>query len=171
MNSVTPCTKYLTNGPWIYLVPQFEPESVLILGYAGGTVAGLIRLLYGDNIPITGVDIKDCEPTYGVDFIKADAQDYIKTCNKYDVVVIDVFSTQNEVDPVFVYSAEFTDDIRRVCNYVIINNPGERPMTEYRKRFHSYGKNRPNRLNNHIYYFGTEDYKHLIIRWEDMQVE
>ena len=47
LNSVLPPTKYLTFGPWIYLVPQYKPENVLILGYAGGTVG--VSLYDGTN--------------------------------------------------------------------------------------------------------------------------
>ena len=48
INSVYPCTEYLTFGPWIYMVPQYKPESVLILGYSGGTTAAVIEVSYKD---------------------------------------------------------------------------------------------------------------------------
>ena len=82
--SVYPPQTFLTFEYWIYMVPQYKPKSVLILGFAGGTVAGLIRLIWGHDIPITAVDIVPCEPKYGVDFIEADAKEFVKTCEEFD---------------------------------------------------------------------------------------
>ena len=61
--SQLPPTLYLTFDYYIYSVPQYRPKNILMLGYALGTTAGLIRLLYGD-VPITGVDIDKCENRY-----------------------------------------------------------------------------------------------------------
>src|SRR3990167_3638757 len=154
MNSVYPCTKYLTNGCWIYLVPQFKSENVLILGYAGGTVAGLIRLIYGD-IPITAVDIVDCEPTYGVNFIKADAKEYIKSCPKFDVVIVDLFKDFGIPD--FVLTNEFVTDLTKIANYIVLNTLKEPDLSAYRN-LNRYGSNKPNRGANRIYYFGVKQY-------------
>ena len=165
MNSVYPCTKYLTNGCWIYMVPQFKPENVLILGYAGGTVAGLIKLIYGE-LPITAVDIVPCTDVYGVNLIQANAKDYIKTCQKFDVVIVDLFTSENKQDPSdFIFTEEFVDDLAKIANYIIINITSEAgsDMTYYRK-LNRFGSNKPNRLSNRIYYYGTKDYNHLIIR-------
>lgn len=166
-DSVDPCTKYLTNGPWIYMVPQFKPESVLMLGFAGGTTAGLIRKLYGWDIPITGVDLRECEPIYGVEFVQTDARDYIKTCKKYDVVIVDLQSSSINEDPNdFIHTEEFAKDLYKICNYLIIHFWPDRRMKEYRHRFKRYGRNKPNRQVGRIYYYGTQetDYNHLIIR-------
>lgn len=160
--SVYPPTKYLTNGPWIYMVPQFKPENVLMLGYAGGTTAGLIRLLYGD-VPITGVDIDPCLNLYNVNFIQTDAREYIKNCPKYDVVIVDLFS--NDSDPSdFIFTREFAENLYKISNYLIINVTSESDISEYRRLFNRFGSNKPNRLSNRIYYYGTKDYNHLIIR-------
>src|SRR5262245_36613368 len=67
--SVYPPTAYLGFGNWIYQVPPFRPENILMLGYAGGTVAGLIRLLYGD-VAITAVDQNIIDNRYGVDLVQ-----------------------------------------------------------------------------------------------------
>ena len=153
--SVYPPMDYLTNGPWIYMVPQFKPESVLMLGYGGGTVAGLIRLLYGD-IPITGVDIKPCENLYGVSLIQANAKDYIKSCPHFDVCIVDLFSNDSNPSD-FIFSEEFVSALSKICNYIIINITSEMDMSIYKNRFHRYGSNTPNRLSNRIYYFGTKE--------------
>ena len=165
-NSVYPSTKYLTNGCWIYMVPQFKPESVLMLGFAGGTVAGLIKLLYGE-VPITGVDIEPCQEIYGVKPIQVDAKEYVKTCPNFDVVIVDLFTTGSKQDPSnFIFTEEFVDDLAKIGNYIIINttSEAESDMTYYRRKLNRFGSNTPNRLSNRIYYYGTKDFNHLIIR-------
>lgn len=146
LNSVTPPTKYLTFAPWIYLVPQYKPKNVLLLGYAGGTVAGLIRLLYGD-VPITAVDIEPSENLYGVNFIQADANEHVKTCEAYDCVIVDTF-IENDICE-FVYSEEFARNLERISNYIIINTVKTPVMDAY--RFPLIGIHHV--CGNHIYYF------------------
>jgi len=129
VNSVYPCYKYLTFGPWIYLVPQYEPKSVLILGYGEGTTAGLIQLFYGD-VPITAVDINKSKNFYGVEFIQEDAEEFVKTCGKYDVVSVDLFN--NSYEPCdFVKSKEFAENLKRIANYIIIHTTTETDLTAY----------------------------------------
>lgn len=130
INSVYPATEYLTFGYWIYLVPQYTPESVLMLGYAGGTVAGLIRLFYGD-VPITGVDIGPCENLYNVDLVKADARDYIKTCEHFDAVIVDIFDDGDLEQSEFVFSKEFADDLKKKANYIIVYANEKSDMSAY----------------------------------------
>lgn len=132
INSVNPPWEYLTFGPWIYLVPQFKPESVLMLGFAGGTVAGLIRMLYGDEPKITGVDIDDCEAVYGSKFIKQDAFDYIKESKKYEVVIVDMWR-EDQIAPVtFVEDKTFVDHLKRVGDYLIIHATDDTDMSAYK---------------------------------------
>lgn len=150
VQSVYPPTKYLTFGVWIYLVPQYKPESVLMLGYADGTAAGLIRLLYGD-VPITGVDIEPCENRYGVEFIQADAFEFVKTCGKYDCVIVDCF--QSDADPCgFITSKEFADNLTRIANYIIINTLKEPDLSAY-SHLRRIGINKPSGLSNLVYYY------------------
>jgi hypothetical protein len=120
VNSVFPATEYLTFGPWIYMVPQYLPKNVLILGYAGGTVAGLIRLIYG-KIPITAVDIEFKEDAYGVDFVQADAMEYLRNCPQFDTVVVDIFQNGEFTPPAFVFSQEFADLVSAKANYIILH--------------------------------------------------
>lgn len=150
--SVYPPTKYLTFGVWIYLVPQYKPESVLMLGYADGTAAGLIRLLYGD-VPITAVDIEPMkENRYGVNFVQMDAKEYVKNCNKFDTVIVDLFP-QGYPDPCgFITSKEFASDLTKIANYIIINTLKEPDMSAYSKLRHM-GTNKPSGLSNLVYYY------------------
>lgn len=159
-NSVYPPTDHLTFGPWIYMVPQFKPKNVLMLGYAGGTTAGLIRLLYGD-VPITAVDIDDAIPDhYGVEFIKADAQDFVKDCKDYDVVIVDLFPNDSFYVCDFVTSQEFVDNLERISNYIILNTVNNPDLSAYNKIRHV-GTNSPSKLGNKIYYFRTKEIPNL----------
>lgn len=159
-NSVFPCTKYLTFGPWIYLVPQYKPENVLILGYAGGTVAGLIKLLYGET-PITGVDIKLYDNRYGVNLVQADAREFIKTCGHYDVVVVDLSEDDKNGICDFVTSKEFAENLYKIANYIIINVYGNVDMSVYKTGL--VGINKPSGLANKIYYYKTKEIPNLQI--------
>jgi len=154
--SVYPPTKYLTFAPWIYMVPQYKPESVLMLGYAGGTVAGLIKLLYGD-VPITAVDInpREDENIYDVNFIQADAFEYIKTAPKFDCVIVDCF--QDDTDPCgFIKTQEFADNLTRIANYIIINTLKEPDLSAY-GNLRKMGVNKPSGCTNLIHYFAVNE--------------
>ena len=131
LHSIYPCQGYLTFGPWIYLVPQYKPKSVLMLGYAGGTAAGLIRMFYGD-IPITCVDILDCSDMnfYGVELVKADAKDYVKSSSKFDCVIVDIYKEGDQTEK-FVTSKEFVRDVSKIANYIIVHATEKDDMSEY----------------------------------------
>lgn len=124
--SVYPCTVGLTFSPWIYMVPQYRPNSVLILGYGGGTTAGLIKMIYGD-VPITGVDVDFYENPYAVEFIKEDAEEYVKKNNPVDVIVIDLWVDYELAD--CVTKKSFVDDLN--CNYIIVHVPKDTNMGVY----------------------------------------
>lgn len=159
--SVYPCTRHLTFGPWIYLVPQYKPESVLILGFAGGTVAGLIRLLYGD-IPITAVDINPCENLYEVTLIQADAREFVKTCQKFDSVIVDLFPEGEMKVCDFVLSKEFAINLSRVADYIIVNTLHSPDMSAY-DFLKKEGVNKPSGLGNLIYYYSVKEIPNLHI--------
>lgn len=148
--SVFPPTTYLTFAYWIFMVPQFKPKNILMLGYGGGTVAGLIRMIWGD-VPITAVDIEPCENRYDVDFIQADAKEYVKTCKAFDCVIVDLFYTDYAEPCEFVGSKEFVDDLGRISHYLIVNSL-HTDMSEY-KRFKKIGINKPSECAEQIYYF------------------
>jgi len=128
LNSVYPCTEYLTFGPWIYLVPQYKPENVLMLGYAGGTTAGLIKLIHGD-VPITAIDIKFVEDPYDINFIEQDAEIYVKDCPAYDCVIVDLYEDVHPCE--FIYKKEFANNLKRISNYLIIHAQDYSDMHAY----------------------------------------
>lgn len=151
--SVYPPQTFLTFDYWIYMVPQYKPESVLMLGYAGGTVAGLIRLIWGD-VPITAVDIKPCEDRYRVNFIQADAKEFVKNCKEYDAVIVDLFNNDTTEPCDFITDPEFITDLTRVGNYLIINALST-DMSNY-GHLRKIGINQPSGSTVLIYYFETK---------------
>lgn len=131
LNSVFPPTEYLTFGPWIYMVPQYKPTSVLMLGYAEGTVAGLIRLLYG-RVPITGVDlVPPRKDYYGINFVQVSAEDYVKRAPATDAVIVDVYADGSYEPPPFVTSAEFVANLERIARYIIVHTSEKTDMSSY----------------------------------------
>ncbi len=104
---------------------------MLILGYAGGTIAGLIHKIYGD-VPVTGIDLHDCPDHYGDTIIKADAKEFIKTCGKFDTVIVDLFDAQISNNPCdFVSTVEFVEDLKKVANYIILNTLHIKDLSAY----------------------------------------
>lgn len=125
-----------------------------MLGYGGGTVAGLIRLLYGD-VPITAVDINPCENKYGVELIQADAREFVKTCGNYDSVIVDLFYEDSGEPCDFVGDKDFIKDLERIANYLIVNSLGT-DMSAY-SGLRRIGINKPSGCSNLIYYFEVKD--------------
>lgn len=153
--SVYPPETFLTFEYWIYMVPQYRPKNVLMLGYCGGTVAGLIRLIWGD-VPITVVDIvKPEENRYGVEFIQADARKFVKTYKQYDAVLVDLFDNDTGRNCDFVVTdPEFIANLSRIGNYLIINALGL-DMSPY-KHLRKIGINKASESAALIYYYETK---------------
>lgn len=122
IHSIVDENLYLTFGVWLYLVPQYKPKNVLMLGYGGGTAARYIRKFYGD-VPITAVDFSDVSEFLidGVEWVNQDAREYVKTAPKFDCVIIDLFDTGDNDPPEFVLSQEFADDVAKIADYVILH--------------------------------------------------
>ena len=152
-HSVYPPQTFLTFEYCIYMVPQYRPKSVLMLGYANGTVAGLIRLIWGD-VPITAIDNKPCVNRYGVNLIQADAREFVKTCGEYDAVLVDLFDSESGLICDFVTNPEFIADLTRVGNYLIVNSLGAN-MSNY-GHLRTIGTQRANELGALIYYYETK---------------
>ena len=154
--SAYPPQTFLTFEYWIYIVPQYKPKSVLMLGYAGGTVAGLIKLIWGD-VPITAVDLapREDEGRYEVNFIQTDAREFVKNASKYDAIIIDLFNNDTAEPCDFITDPEFIANLSRVGNYLIINALGT-DMSPY-KSLRNIGINRPSGSEVLIYYFETKD--------------
>lgn len=163
LHSIVDPSLYLTFGVWLYLVPQYKPESVLMLGYGGGTAAKYIRMFYGD-VPITAVDFSDVSEFLidGVEWVNANARDYVKTAPKFDAVIVDLFDTGDTHPQPFVLTKEFADDLGKIANYIVLHTTRDddvsmyiyhkvRELTtnsggEFEPHFHYYTVNRVARL-------------------------
>lgn len=154
--SAYPPQTFLTFEYWIFMVPQYKPKSILILGYGDGTVAGLIRLIWGD-VPITAVDLAPYRDgnRYGVNFIQADAQDFVKNCEKYDCVIVDLFSNEKLQSCEFVANPDFAKSLERIGNYLIINGCNL-DMSAY-GHLTLMGTHMPHEAGVTIYYYQTKD--------------
>jgi len=132
-NSVYPPSEGLTFFPFIYMVPQYRPDDVLMLGYAGGTTAGLIRMFYGQAVPIVAVDIQpSLTNVYNVTFIQDDAREYIKYCgHKFDSVIIDMYEDGSDVPCDFVTQLSFVTKVKEISRYIIVHAKKDTDMTVY----------------------------------------
>lgn len=133
--SVYPPTAHLTFANWIYMVPPYKPKSVLMLGYAGGTTAGLIQKLHGADTPITGVDLHIVDNRYGVELIQADARDFVRTTDRrFDAVLIDLFDEQQS--PPFVCDEDFIEQVARITeNFLVVHASPEVDLSAYEYHF------------------------------------
>lgn len=163
IQSVRNPVDYLTFGPWIYLVPQYKPESVLMLGYGGGSAVGLMQMFYGKDLPITAVDIADCSELnfYDIEIIQADAEEFVKTCGFYDCIIVDVYGSEGLEPPSFIESKEFADNVSSKCNYLIVDATEKTDMSAYKKL----NKVKSLQLNqNRFHYFMINEIPSLPIR-------
>lgn len=151
--SVYPPTAYLTFGNWIYMVPPFKPKSVLMLGYAGGTVAGLIQLLYGSDVPITAVDTEIIDNRYNVELIKADARDFVRFAKPYECVILDIFNEQ--LTPDFVTDPVFVERVAQlVSDFLVIHASPDANIGIYEQHL---TRLRLLDIGHKIYYFCRKD--------------
>jgi len=158
-NSVYPPETGVTFHPWIYMVPQYRPDDVLMLGYAGGTTAGLIRMFYGYGVPIVAVDINPCEDYYGVQLVQGDARLFVKRARKFDACIVDVYN-DGEYEPCgFVTNSEFVTNLQRICRYCIVHAKENTDMTVYGDPVKVLALN-----DSRFYYFTFERIARLPIR-------
>lgn len=160
IHSIADPTLYLTFGIWIYQVPQYKPESVLMLGYGGGTAAKLIQMFYGD-VPITAVDFSDVSEFLidGVTWVQEDAQEYVKTAPHFDTVIVDLYDAgQNRPQP-FVLEQEFADNLGKIANYIILHSiKGDDVSAYYKyKKIRELSTNAGGEFEPHFYYYVVND--------------
>lgn len=168
VHSIADCREYLTFGPWLYLVPQYRPESVLMLGYGGGTAAGLMRLFYGD-MPITAVDMLDCSAfdTYNVELIKADALEWVmRTDRRFDAVVVDLFREGSYYPEPFVYSPTFAQRLSDIGNYLILHSVQGDDLSSYAhlRKIRTLSLGRTDPYAPEFHYFLVHDIARLPVR-------
>lgn len=165
IHSIADPSMYLTFGVWLYLVPQFKPESVLMLGFGGGTAAKYIRMFYGD-VPITAVDFSDVsEFITDEQWFRTDAQDFVKTCGKYDVVIVDLYDTDDYHPKEFVFSKEFADNLGRIGNYLIVHTVVGDDMSAYEyTKVRTLNLGRTDMYAPEVHYYMVNDIPSLPVR-------
>jgi spermidine synthase len=101
VQSISPEDGLTDGGYWAAMVPDERPESALILGLGGGTLARLLQSRW-PKIRLVGVDddeaILATATNIGwllpdqVEIVTADAFDYVQTCSQhFDFVAVDLF--------------------------------------------------------------------------------
>jgi spermidine synthase len=88
---------------WDAMLPECEPESALILGLGGGTIAALLTQRWGP-VPITGVEVDPnvarlARYEFGLADLPhvrvemADAFDYMRRCaHRHDLICVDLYT-------------------------------------------------------------------------------
>ena|SRR3990167_3862373 len=129
-----------------YMIPPFNPQSTLILGYGNGQVADLINRVHG-QAKITGVDLVPQEYKrieYKMEI--KDAYEYVKSCTnlpiktRFDYIAIDLFDGERVPD--FVFDTEFVVRLKEMSKKLIcVNALAEdfnrmKPYHEYGFKFH-----------------------------------
>lgn len=137
---------------WAHMVPPFKPEHTLILGYGGGTVAELMRKIWGPQLKITGIEIEPRKFQYNEYRLKImDAKEYVWentrdsffrdtiplfNKDKYDYVCIDVWNDY-EV-PAFVFETEFVVRLREMATKLVCMNIHAKDIPKVRA-YYDYG--------------------------------
>ena len=168
LHSVADPTLYLTFGVWLYLVPQYKPKNVLMLGYGGGTAAKYIRMFYGE-VPITAVDFSDVSEFLidGVEWVNENAKDYVKTAPKSDAVLIDLFDVGDNVPQPFVLTDEFAEDVGKIANYVVLHTTVKDDVKAWDSRFTKIRElttNSGSPWEPHFHYYMINDIPSLPVR-------
>ena len=103
-------------------VPPFPPADVLMIGYGQGTIAELIKLIWGTQVEIMGVDLVRAETNGYNDFWEGDASKFVnKYCTKrYDFVVVDLYN--GKYIPTFVFSEQFVEGLARIARKLLAIN-------------------------------------------------
>lgn len=168
LHSIADPSLYLTFGVWLYLVPQYKPTSVLMLGYGGGTAAKYIRMFYGDA-PITAVDFSDVSEFLidNVEWVSQNAKDYVKTAPKFDAVLIDLFDVGDNTPQPFVLTKEFAEDVGKIANYVILHTTVQDDVSEWDKMYYKVRElttNSGSPYEPHFHYYMINEVPSLPVR-------
>lgn len=109
------------------MIPPFKPEHTLMLGYGYGTIAELMRKVWGSGIKITGVDIARTDCSYTEYSLKiCDALGFVKSCadgmikKRFDYVAIDLFADGKT--PSFVFWPEFASRVKEITKKMMAIN-------------------------------------------------
>ena len=100
--------------------------------------------------------IRDITPIkdnpYKVTFVHGDAEEYVKTCKKFDAVIIDCFYSRNPTPCPFITDPKFIANLERIANYLVVNTLKNLNMDNYR-HLRRVGINSPSGNADKIYYY------------------
>ena len=135
-----------------HMVPPFKPGHTLMLGYGVGTVADLMRRVWGGQVKITGVDCEAQNYDYVEHRMKVmDAKEFIWDCTKdsffrgkiplfpkerFDYVCVDLWD--GGVVPDFVFEVEFVVRLREIETKLMCMNVGDGDVKRTRA-YYDYG--------------------------------
>lgn len=134
VQSVSPAESMFGYTVWSHMIPPFKPEHTLILGYGGGTVAELMRKIWGQS-KITGVDIEARKDRYNEYKMKImDAKEFLWDATKdkfyngiplfsqtkYDYVCIDLWDGDKVCD--FIFDTEFVVRLKEIATDLVCLN-------------------------------------------------
>lgn len=133
------------NGYWPALAPSRQPETVLILGLGGGTLAQILKRQWPD-VAITGIDddpkvLALARERFGLDdaaitVVETDARVYVRGCREhFDLVVVDLYRGETAAE--FLGYGAFIRAIRRLVTpggVAVWNLPRDQRGATLRKR-------------------------------------
>ena len=162
LQSIDPPETAFGYSYWSCMIPPFKPESVLILGAGEMTIARLIKKIWGDDIKIIAVDVK--EPEHSNNWLVPDklfiedAFSYVKNCQeKFDYVVVDI-SNGSEI-PDWLFKEEFVKDLARITGKLLsINVLGEAKDMSFYDNYFDFDLEKTI-LDNKIYFYKAKDNK------------
>lgn len=136
-------------GYWREMIPNrfvHKVSKALILGVGLGTIPALLKEAY-PNVKIIGVDNKSYKCEVEMEFVKADAFDYVATCHlKFDLIVVDLWD--GGWYPTYVLTVDFLNSLKKLLaprGKIYINAPDIEELA--RKNNLSVKKFVPNGLN------------------------
>ena len=144
VQSVAVTAEPLTFGYWPLMLPEFAPRNALILGFGGGTIAGMLVKRFG-ALPITAVEVDPAVASLAyasfdiprsVELVVGDALMQIHEIRgPFDYVAVDLFS--EGVVPAAIFASPFlrrVKEITRDGGLVAINYFEDGRATAHRHR-------------------------------------
>jgi len=126
VQSIAPLSGLTDGGYWRQMVPDEKPDRVLILGYGGGTLSGMLHQKFGRQLPVLGIDWSPETVALGWrvtgdEVVFADAIDWVANCTeRYDYVAVDLYEG-GAIEP-RVCSRSFARDVVRLCSGLLVVN-------------------------------------------------
>jgi len=121
------------------MIPPFRPSNMLVLGYGNGTISGLTKKIWGEDVKVLGVDrISPHITVDGDDVLVMDAYkfvtEYAEKYEKFDNIVVDLYNGDRMCD--FVCQEDFIKGLKVICSLRLAVNTNR--VEDFDKVSHSY---------------------------------